>query len=342
MKKIFTLIAALAAVCATAKALPGAAMTFVGKSNFYVVMGGNKTGETAVASDTVLYQGNDITIPSMNYNGMVIPSFTIAGTKFSGGYTGVVWEDQTFTSAVKDANGNDKAINGSSLKGTFTHDGGIYKLSLQLTFSYGSMPFPVTYEIESYYVKDYAGQNVVMVGGMFGPYTASVNYRLRTYVEDGVTKMDVQVPAYELSETAIGDLSLSSYTVKGLTYDDLRGGYYKDYAADSLSMHFKAVDGGKTSMDADYALAAEGAENILVQITGSKAKITNNFKPGRMPFAISAVMDQSANSGSTNNIELATDATDAADAPAYNLNGQRVDSNYRGIVIRNGKKYLVR
>ncbi len=28
------------------------------------------------------------------------------------------------------------------------------------------------------------------------------------------------------------------------------------------------------------------------------------------------------------------------DTPVYNLNGQRVDSTYKGIVIKNGKKYV--
>jgi hypothetical protein len=31
-----------------------------------------------------------------------------------------------------------------------------------------------------------------------------------------------------------------------------------------------------------------------------------------------------------------------SDAPVYNLRGQRVDNNYKGIVIKNGKKHLKR
>lgn len=30
----------------------------------------------------------------------------------------------------------------------------------------------------------------------------------------------------------------------------------------------------------------------------------------------------------------------AKNAPVYNLSGQRVDSSYKGIVIRNGKKFV--
>ena len=30
------------------------------------------------------------------------------------------------------------------------------------------------------------------------------------------------------------------------------------------------------------------------------------------------------------------------DAPLFNLNGQRVSDNYKGIVVKNGKKYVVK
>ena len=36
------------------------------------------------------------------------------------------------------------------------------------------------------------------------------------------------------------------------------------------------------------------------------------------------------------------EATDADNGVSYNLSGQKVDANYRGIVIRNGKKLIVK
>lgn len=339
MKRIFTLIAAVIAVVSSASAQMGhGAMTFVGKSNFYVTMMGQKAGETTQVSDTILYAGADFTLPSMKYNDMVIPSFQIKETTFSGGYAGVIWDDQTFTSTVTDAEGNEKTITGTSLKGSFTHGDGIYKVQLEVTFKYGNMPFPITYSIESYYVKDYAGENSVMVGEQFGPYKADVTYKLRTYIEEGVTMMDVEIPSYSLAGTVMGDLTLGTYTVKGLTYDEEKGGYYKDYSADNLSVHFKAVNNGMTTMDADYTLQTAGKENILVEITNGKARITNNFQPGAMPFPINAVMDQSAATAVENIHSVAVPENNVM----YNLSGQRVVNAGRGIVIRNGKKYVVR
>ena len=38
---------------------------------------------------------------------------------------------------------------------------------------------------------------------------------------------------------------------------------------------------------------------------------------------------------------ITTEATDA-DAPVYNLSGQRVGKNAKGVLIKNGKKYVVK
>ncbi len=339
MKKIFTLIVALAAIVQTTKAqAPHGPMTFVGKANFYVSMGGSKAGETFVPSDSLIYEGADFTLPDIDYNGLVVPSFTIKNTKFTGGYGKVTWEDQTFTSTVKDESGEEKTVTGSSLKGEYTLSNGIHKLVLEVTFSYGKMPFPVTYHIESYYVKGYSGENQVTVGGQYGPYKANVTQKIRTYIEDEVTKMDVEIPTYTLENTAIGNLTLGTYTVKGLTYDESKGGYYKDYAADGLVMHFKAEKGGAVTMDDDYPLSTEGQENILVVIADGKAKITNNFQAGKMPFPISAVMDQNG----TTAIRLMNAENTQAEEAIYNLKGQRVTTGTRGIVIKNGKKIFVK
>ena len=196
-----------------------------------------------------------------------------------------------------------------------------------------SIPFPITYSIESYYIKEYVGENIVNVGGQFGPYKASVTHRIRTYVEESITKLDVEIPAYTLLNTAIGDLTLSSYTVCGLEYDEERSGYFRDYSSDNLSMHFTASQNGIVSIDGNYPLSASGNNNLLVEITNGKVRITNNFKPGAMPFPITAVMDQTASSG------ISSLHSSPSTTPSFTLEGITTPSYYRGIVVRNGKKY---
>lgn len=85
----------------------------------------------------------------------------------------------------------------------------------------------------------------------------------------------------------MGDLTLGSYVVKGLIYDETRGGFYRDYKGDGLSFHFTAMQGGTKTMDGEYAFNSERDNNILVKYNGSNVEsIVNTFQMGAMPFGI--------------------------------------------------------
>jgi hypothetical protein len=89
-------------------------------------------------------------------------------------------------------------------------------------------------------------------------------------------------------------------------------------------------------MEADYTMS-EGENNILVVYEGKKIKVTNAFHPGKMPFQIVSTFP--------GNKETAVETVKVAeqkDAPAYNLAGQRTAAGYKGLVIKNGKKYFLR
>lgn len=210
-------------------------------------------------------------------------------------------------------------------------------LSLTVVFQYGSMPMPMTYSVKGYYVKAVSNPITVTVGGQFTYNNDNVTYELRRYKDGETDKLDVAVPSYTLANTIMGDLTLGSYTVKGLVYDEEQGGYYRDYKNDGLKFHFTAVQGGKTTMDKDYDFATDKDNNILVKYEGNNvSSIVNTFQVGTMPFGIVSVFSAPATS-----IEgVNANATAPADGRTYNLAGQRVDNNYKGIVIVNGKKYL--
>ena len=73
MKKIFTLALLLAAFHAAGAQNHGT-MNFAGKAAFYVTSGnGAKMGETAIESDTLVYDGaaNSFTLPQITYGDMV-------------------------------------------------------------------------------------------------------------------------------------------------------------------------------------------------------------------------------------------------------------------------------
>lgn len=336
MKRIFTLLFAVLTATTIMAQMHGP-MKFVGASKMSV-----STMNIDNPSDTILFAMNgmesgNITLPAMK--GMqTIPSFTISGAKFTLGENHVVtFADQTFSTKVK-VDGAEKNITGSSLSGTYNMADN--SLSLTVVFQYGKMPMSMTYSVKGYYVKAVSNPITVTVGGQFTYNNDNVTYELRRYKDGETDKLDVTVPSYTLANTIMGNLTLGSYTVKGLVYDEAQGGYYRDYKNDGLKFHFTAVQGGKTTMDKDYDFATDKDNNILVKYEGNNvSSIVNTFQVGTMPFGIVSVF--SGATTSINNITT-TPSHDLNTTPSqqYNLAGQRVDNNYKGIVIVNGKKYL--
>lgn len=336
MKRIFTLLFAVLTATTIMAQMHGP-MKFVGASNMKV-----STMNIDNPSDTILFAMNgmesgNITLPAMK--GMqTIPSFTISGAKFTLGENHVVtFADQTFSTKVK-VDGAEKNITGTSLSGTYNMADN--SLSLIVVFQYGKMPMSMTYSVKGYYVKAVSNPITVTVGGQFTYNNDNVTYELRRYKDGETDKLDVTVPSYTLANTIMGNLTLGSYTVKGLVYDEAQGGYYRDYKNDGLKFHFTAVQGGKTTMDKDYDFATDKDNNILVKYEGNNvSSIVNTFQVGTMPFGIVSVF--SGATTSINNITT-TPSHDLNTTPSqqYNLAGQRVDNNYKGIVIVNGKKYL--
>lgn len=336
MKRIFTLLFAVLTATTIMAQMHGP-MKFVGASNMTVSTMSNDN-----PSDTILFAMNgmesgNITLPAMK-GVQTIPSFTISGAKFTLGENHVVtFADQTFSAKVT-VDGEEKNITGSSLSGTYNMADN--SLMLTIVFQYGKMPMSMTYTVKGYYVKAVSNPITVTVGGQFTYNNDNVTYELRRYKDGETDKLDVTVPSYTLANTIMGNLTLGSYTVKGLVYDEAQGGYYRDYKNDGLKFHFTAVQGGKTTMDKDYDFATDKDNNILVKYEGNNvSSIVNTFQVGTMPFGIVSVF-----SGATTSIDdiTTTPSHDLNTTPSqqYNLAGQRVDNNYKGIVIVNGKKYL--
>ena len=157
----------------------------------------------------------------------------------------------------------------------------------KLTFYVGTVP-------PSILVKGrYSGSVSVMVGTAFGPYVNnSVTYQI---IANADGTINVVVPEYTLDNTAIGNLTLGTYTISNIAYDAERGAFYRDYTGDNLSFHFKAT-GGTAELDNDYTFTQLG--NIEVKNTESGVSIINNFQPGRMPFPITSTFTRTQ-SGST-------------------------------------------
>ena len=340
MKKVLALLFLTTAVLtATAQGAGHAPMKFSGKSTI------EAAGVTIpLETDTVMYSGSDITLPEMRYNNFVIPSFTIHNAQFSMDMSTmtVTFPDQQFMEELT-VDGVQKTITGASLTGSYSHDAfNTFKLTVK--FMYGARPMPLTYSITAYYIKDYTDKLDVSIGGMFNYTAANVTYSVRTYPDGDNTLLDVQVPSYELSGTPLGNLTIGSYIVKGLKMDAGKGGYYRDYAADGLTMHFKAEKDGVVGMDDDYVMS-QGDNNILVAYEGKNIKVTNAFHPGAMPFQIVSTfpgVGEATGIKTVDSLQMTVDSLQMTVDKCYNFAGQRTTGNYKGIVIKGGKKYYQR
>lgn len=134
----------------------------------------------------------------------------------------------------------------------------------------------------SLYAGAFKGTQTLTVGGMY-TYSTEVTYTI-TAEADGT--LSVSIPEYSLTNTMMGDLTLGSLTIKGLAYDEAKGGFYRLYANDGLKQHFKAVNGGNTTMDKDYDLG--GSSNILITLSDKGIEVDNPFKLGAMPLPLTA------------------------------------------------------
>ena len=348
MKKISTLILLLTlALTMSAQQQHGAAgMKFVGKATVKPYISTEEAPEPVeldmiveFPSDTMTYIGGresaSFITPELNYNfgEMVItlPSYQIDGTTFTGGYGGVTWPEQDYT-----VNIGEESVTGK-LSGTFTHANNIYELKMKLAFSYSlidNIAAPVKvlleYEIDGFYLKETSGKLDVNVSGV--QYSApSVTYVTRTYTDGDATKVDVQVPAYVLEGTPMGNISVGGYTVQGLTWDETLGAYFKDYSNDGLSLYFS----NGASITGIYPLSKPG-QTMKVQFNGtSVSSLVNNFTPGNMPFGVATTFP-----GTTSGISSVSKAVKANGGKAYNAAGQQVSQEAKGFVIIDGKKFF--
>ena len=249
MKKIFTLVFATL-MAGNMMAQMHGALKFAGASTANVL-----TQNVENASDTVRFEmvnaaAGNITLPKIVNDNFVIPSFTIENVAFAMGANHVItMADQTFATKVT-VGGEEKDITGSSFTGTYNMADN--SLTLKAVFKYGAMPFDMTY-----YIKAVTSAINVNVGGAFNYTNNNVTYNVRKYMDGNVQKVDVEISTYTLDNTVMGNLTLGTYTVKGLTYDEEKGGFFRDYKDDGLTFHFSAETGGKKTMDGDYSFNPE-------------------------------------------------------------------------------------
>ena len=195
---------------------------------------------------------------------------------------------------------------------------------------------------------EYTGEVVVHVDKNYS--CPNVIYTI-TKNSDGT--IDLVLPEFTLEKTTIGTISVGSYTVKNISFNNTEKKYFRDYTSDGLSMHLK-VSGLIMNIDGDYAIEKTGNISVTISNDG-QATIVNNFQPGKMPFLITSTFTSNSSSD-IQNISTSRNNT----GKAYTLSGIAVSQNSsvdsdnaenpstpsngfgNGIVIMNGKKFLTK
>ena len=132
---------------------------------------------------------------------------------------------------------------------------------------------------------NYTGTTSLLVGPAYGPYDASnVSYKI-TANEDGTINVTTPTESYA-GIMMVGNLTIDSYTVKNLSYDEATHSFIRDYSSDGLKVHLKS-EGGLMSLNKDYTF--ESPSKIIVKLDeNGTLTITNSYRLTHMPLSISA------------------------------------------------------
>lgn len=179
-------------------------------------------------------------------------------------------------------------------------------------------------------------------------YTGSASYTIT--VEEGSTQ-EIEVNVAQALEAAdkLADnaTSTDTYKVTGYIVDDpafgrkTNGSLYgnvdfniADEANGTTTLNiYRAKDIGNVNFTEETISSIKKGDKVVL-----KGKLKKYVKSGQTE-ALLELVDGELVSVETSNIQNLTIDADA-NAPMYNLKGERVDANYRGVVIKGGKKTI--
>ena len=136
------------------------------------------------------------------------------------------------------------------------------------------------------FVGSYKGEDKISVGGLFS-YTSSeaVTYKV-TANEDGT--VNLTVPEETFKKTMMGNLTLSSYTISKIPYDESKKAFIKAYKDDNIKFHFIIKDdNGEVTSDKEYTFDSRICKVTITKGVDGKLTVSNTYQMGKMPFPIS-------------------------------------------------------
>ena len=136
------------------------------------------------------------------------------------------------------------------------------------------------------FVGSYKGEDKISVGGLFS-YTSSeaVTYKV-TANEDGT--VNLTVPEETFKKTMMGNLTLSSYTISKIPYDESKKAFIKAYKDDNIKFHLIIKnDNGTVISDKEYTFDSRICKVTITKGVDGKLTVSNTYQMGKMPFPIS-------------------------------------------------------
>lgn len=175
-----------------------------------------------------------------------------------------------------------------------------------------------------------------------------------TFASDCAVKYDelgLEAYAVKLNDDKVSFTKLTD-VVPAYTPVLLKGIADTDYEINSnagwapyVPTDLKASDGNSTSTDAAtlYALSTvKGVTAFYPVKKDSKIPAKRCYLEVKSTSPKAAFYSLGTNFGETTGISSVENKVEKADAPVYNLAGQLVGKDYKGLVIKNGKKFVIK
>lgn len=208
-----------------------------------------------------------------------------------------------------------------------------------------------------------------------GKYAGSVSIKNLKIVAERVKQESLTIPSSSFATYAASypvdydKLGLKAYAVKlndakdGVEFTEipgvvpagvpvlLKGDANKEYALDKVdgwspvSTDLKASDGTSASKDETtlYALSTvDGVTAFYPVKQNSAIPAKRCYLEVKGTSTKAAFFSLGTNFGETTGISSVENKAEKADAPVYNLAGQLVGKDYKGLVIKNGKKFVIK
>lgn len=208
-----------------------------------------------------------------------------------------------------------------------------------------------------------------------GKYAGTVSIKNLKIEAEGVKQESLTIPSSSFATYAASypvdydKLGLKAYAVKlneakdGVEFTEipgvvpagvpvlLKGDANKEYALDKVdgwspvSTDLKASDGTSASTDAAtlYALSTVDGVTAFYPVKQKSAIPAKRcYLEVKGTSAKAAFFSLGTNFGETTGISSVENKVEKTDAPVYNLAGQLVGKDYKGLVIKNGKKFVIK